>query len=146
MRASISGGNVSKALPVASGAGAAAGAEEGGGGTLAYMAPEVLKGTTNKPASDVYSLGMLVFEGLTLTPPLGRVETFARAHHLVVKEGARPELEELEEMIEEEEDNALLGVLDVLRACWAAQWTKSGPRPTAAELHAQLATLVRSSS
>ncbi len=41
-------------------------------GTLAYMAPEVREGETATPASDIYSIGVLLFEMLVGRRPYGR--------------------------------------------------------------------------
>jgi serine/threonine protein kinase len=41
-------------------------------GTLAYMAPEVREGETATPASDIYSVGVLLFEMLVGRRPYGR--------------------------------------------------------------------------
>ena len=38
-------------------------------GTLEYLAPEVIRGSTAGPAADIYSLGCVVYECLTGTPP-----------------------------------------------------------------------------
>lgn len=72
-------------------------------GTVAYLAPEIIEGSEPSPASDIYSLGLTVFELVAGRPPFGgssagqalgqrlatpapRLRTFAR--------GASPELEE----------------------------------------------------
>ncbi len=41
-------------------------------GTAVYMAPEQLKGTKTSPASDLYSLGVVIYECLTGEMPMGR--------------------------------------------------------------------------
>jgi serine/threonine-protein kinase len=73
-------------------------------GTIAYLAPEIIEGSQASPASDIYSLGLTVFELVAGRPPFGgstagaalgqrlaapapKLRTFAR--------GASPELEEV---------------------------------------------------
>ena len=53
-------------------------------GTLAYLAPEVLGGSTATAASDVYGLGVVAFEGLTgeLPRAAGSVSALVDAHRL----------------------------------------------------------------
>ena len=41
-------------------------------GTLDYLAPELLRNEQAEPACDVYSLGCLVYEGLTGAPPFAK--------------------------------------------------------------------------
>jgi serine/threonine protein kinase len=45
-------------------------------GTLDYMAPEVVRGEPATPASDIYSLGCVVYEYVTGTPPFGERSFF----------------------------------------------------------------------
>jgi serine/threonine protein kinase len=40
-------------------------------GTLDYIAPELIRGEEPSPASDLYGLGCVLFEGLTGAPPFG---------------------------------------------------------------------------
>jgi serine/threonine protein kinase, bacterial len=48
-------------------------------GTLDYLAPELVSGAPATPASDIYSLGCLVFECLTGKPPFAGRATFQTA-------------------------------------------------------------------
>jgi serine/threonine protein kinase len=48
-------------------------------GTLDYLAPELVSGAPATPASDIYSLGCLVFECLTGRPPFAGRGTFQTA-------------------------------------------------------------------
>ena len=48
-------------------------------GTLDYLAPELIKGDTATPASDIYSLGCLVYECLTGEPPFAKRGIFGVA-------------------------------------------------------------------
>lgn len=45
-------------------------------GTLDYIAPELLRGATPGPSSDLYALGCVVFECLAGTPPFGGRDVF----------------------------------------------------------------------
>jgi serine/threonine-protein kinase len=51
-------------------------------GTLDYIAPELIRGEEAGPASDIYSLGCMVYECLTGEPPFAsrRVFEIAAAH------------------------------------------------------------------
>ena len=50
-------------------------------GTLAYMAPELLRGEEASRASDIYAFGILVYEVLVGTPPFGGSKAeIVRAH------------------------------------------------------------------
>lgn len=46
-------------------------------GTPAYLAPERLTGAPATPASDIYSLGTVLYEALTATKPFGSLSTHA---------------------------------------------------------------------
>ncbi|MGE0709626.1 MAG: protein kinase [Planctomycetota bacterium] len=65
------------------------GQEADHGGTLLYVAPEVLRGAPSEPASDVYGLGVLLFETLSGTLPFD-----ARGDQLAAQkiDGAPPDL------------------------------------------------------
>ncbi|MBI2082770.1 MAG: protein kinase [Deltaproteobacteria bacterium] len=54
------------------------------GGTLAYLAPEILSGGDPSPRSDIYSLGILLFELTTGRLPfqIADFPTALKAHHL----------------------------------------------------------------
>jgi len=45
-------------------------------GTLDYIAPELIRGGEAGPASDIYALGCLVYEGLAGRPPFVGVSPF----------------------------------------------------------------------
>src|SRR4029453_12313070 len=50
-------------------------------GTVAYMAPEVLQGEHATRASDIYSFGILTYEGLAARPPFQGAPPEATAAH-----------------------------------------------------------------
>jgi len=62
------------------------------GGTLTHMAPEIVRGAPATPASDVYALGVVLFEALS-----GRLPYVANGAGLasLKVEGAPPDLEPL---------------------------------------------------
>jgi serine/threonine protein kinase len=60
-------------------------------GVLPYMAPEILKGDSYTPASDIYSFSMIMWEFTSGNPPFNHEE---HDHHLVLDicEGERPKI------------------------------------------------------
>jgi len=58
-------------------------------GTLRYLAPEALRGESG-PRSDVYSLGLTLYELLTLTPPFGDLTPTELLHQVSVGQLPRP--------------------------------------------------------
>ena len=95
-------------------------------GTVAYMAPERFTGTTATPASDVWSVGVLLYEGLagrrpfTADSPAEVAAAAQRGRHLGLRQ-ARPEL-----------PAALCRLVET------AMSTDSSVRPSAADLRAAL--------
>jgi serine/threonine-protein kinase len=59
-------------------------------GTLDYLAPELVSGAPATPASDIYSLGCLVFECLTGEPPFAGRATFQTAMAHLQEEPPNP--------------------------------------------------------
>jgi tetratricopeptide (TPR) repeat protein/tRNA A-37 threonylcarbamoyl transferase component Bud32 len=58
-------------------------------GTLRYLAPEALRGETD-PRSDVYSLGLTLYELITLSPPFGELSPSELLRHVGESEPTRP--------------------------------------------------------
>jgi serine/threonine protein kinase len=58
-------------------------------GTLRYLAPEALKGETDA-RSDVYSLGLTLYELLTLSPPFGERSPSELLRHVTEEQPVRP--------------------------------------------------------
>ncbi|MBX6315760.1 MAG: serine/threonine protein kinase, partial [Isosphaeraceae bacterium] len=58
-------------------------------GTLRYLAPEALRGETDH-RSDVYSLGLTLYELLTLTPPFGTLSPSELLRHVAEEQPTRP--------------------------------------------------------
>jgi serine/threonine-protein kinase len=52
-------------------------------GTIAYMAPEVLTGASLKPSSDIYALGVILYELLTGSRPFSHLSGLALAAALI---------------------------------------------------------------
>jgi serine/threonine protein kinase len=74
-------------------------------GTVAYMAPEVLRGREATTASDIYSFGILIYEVLVGRPPfLGEASEIIAGHCT----GAPPPAATLNSALPREVDDALL--------------------------------------
>jgi tRNA A-37 threonylcarbamoyl transferase component Bud32 len=58
-------------------------------GTLRYLAPEALRGETDA-RSDVYSLGLTLYELLTLSPPFGELSPSELLRHVTEEQPVRP--------------------------------------------------------
>jgi len=58
-------------------------------GTLRYLAPEALRGETDR-RSDVYSLGLTLYELLTLRPPFGELSPSELLRHVSEGQPVRP--------------------------------------------------------
>ncbi|POG67214.1 kinase-like domain-containing protein [Rhizophagus irregularis DAOM 181602=DAOM 197198] len=76
-------------------------------GVIPFMAPEVLRGNSYTPASDIYSFSMIMWEFTSGVPPFNN-----RAHDfqlsLSICEGERPEIIE----------NAPQCYVDLMKKCW----------------------------
>src|SRR6185369_12366096 len=90
-------------------------------GIVSYIAPEVLQGKKNTKESDVYSIGMLMWEIFAGHPPF---DDRAHDYHLLLQigEGLRPPI--LPEMPDD--------YAQMMQRCWDADPFK---RPTIQELH-----------
>jgi serine/threonine protein kinase len=76
-------------------------------GVLPYMAPEILRRDLYTPASDIYSLSMIMWEFTSGNPPFNYEEY---DHHLVLSicEGKRPEIIK----------NTPKCYIDLMKKCW----------------------------
>ncbi|GBC22470.2 kinase-like domain-containing protein [Rhizophagus irregularis DAOM 181602=DAOM 197198] len=77
-------------------------------GVIPFMAPEVLRGKSYTPASDIYSFSMIMWELTSGVPPFNN-----RAHDIqlslsICKDGERPEIIE----------NAPQCYVDLMKRCW----------------------------
>src|SRR5207302_2508942 len=90
-------------------------------GIISYIAPEVLRGKKNTKESDVYSIGMLMWEIFAGHPPF---DDRAHNHRLifVICEGLRPPLL----------SNMPADYVQMMQKCWVA---RSSERPTILELY-----------
>jgi len=106
-------------------------------GTPVYMAPEQLAGDSQSTATDVFGLGLVLFEMLTGTQPFGGQNTSERVFRRLIAEVELPDSTALTPALQDllrgmlrrnpAERTGLSHVLEVLRS-------EAGPRPTGATL------------
>lgn len=122
----------------------------GAWGKPAYVAPEILQGDPGSPASDLYSLGCVIYEALSGRPPLvgpTGAETLRMARERVPEPlGSRrddvpPELSELLARLLEKDPAARLGDAARLEVALGRLLVEEAPHFTEAELARTLGRL-----
>ncbi|CAI2177182.1 16755_t:CDS:1 [Funneliformis geosporum] len=78
-------------------------------GVMPFIAPEVLRGNAYTQSSDIYSLGMIMYELISGVPPFSN-----RAHDqslmLDICDGVRPEIKNIDKLPDD--------FIKILRKCW----------------------------
>ncbi|PKC13332.1 kinase-like protein [Rhizophagus irregularis] len=99
-------------------------------GVMPYMAPEILRGEQHTLASDVYSLGIIMNEIVTVTPPFNNQP---HDHFLVLDicRGLRPNTIRTETTETSNSLNFLKELNKLIERCWDAN---SINRPTSGEI------------
>jgi serine/threonine protein kinase len=96
-------------------------------GTLGYQAPELFVNGDFGPHSDIYSLGIMMFEIVFQTSPYTNEELSDDDFKKSVRKGKRPNLEQFDFL----KDEKLTMLIDLMKQCWDL---KKNQRPTAAEI------------
>jgi serine/threonine protein kinase len=93
-------------------------------GIIPYMAPEIFQGQKYTEASDIYSLGMIMWEVMT-----GRRPFWNRSHDtdliIEIVDGLRPPIV----------TNAPEGYIELMKECWHSDPNK---RPTVTDIHKKI--------
>jgi serine/threonine-protein kinase len=111
-------------------------------GTTQYMAPERIAGAPATPASDLYSLGILIYECLTGLPPYDGGTAEVMAGHLYLPlpplpSGVAPELDELIARLTAKDPAARLSdAAELAKLARRLRDTLAAGRPGAADLPA----------
>jgi serine/threonine protein kinase len=95
-------------------------------GVIPYVAPEILKGSAFSKESDIYSLGMIMWELTTGCKPFANVEHDISLIHKII-DGARPEITE----------DTPQCYADLMKRCWDLDPKK---RPSMSELYKEILT------
>ncbi|KAJ7036924.1 kinase-like domain-containing protein [Mycena alexandri] len=104
-----------------------------GSGSRNWMAPELLTGSSPRPASDIYAFGMTVYELYANEIPLATV-AYGDYCELVVRNGVRPRRPSPDES--PRLDNS---VWELAERCWVAD---AKARPAATDLHETISRLI----
>ncbi|KAJ7714809.1 kinase-like domain-containing protein [Mycena metata] len=104
-----------------------------GSGSRNWMAPELLTGSSPRPASDIYAFGMTVYELYANEIPLATV-AYGDYFELVVRNGVRPRRPSSDEAPRLDDS-----VWELAERCWVAD---PKARPAATDLHDSISRII----